>query len=198
MRYASEHETPAYKLFHEGFLISIPAAFVRTEEDHRMFGYVPTGDEQYDHELAAAHTRVYRTIPVMAELLESGLNPSELNILKPNQQIPKMLQLINDHIADIDMLKDGKFNQVFIERDMPKELARDLQVLRRFADIIMRKPMDAIEIPVKKSLCPMLEKIGFMTLTSATQTQVKHSPQDRPKVNVSTVSKRGFTRISRW
>lgn len=195
MEYKCEQDTPAWKLFHTEFLVSIPAAHVRSVHDQKVFGFVSTGDSEYDKQLAHAHTKVYRKIPELAELLDAGVNP---NILNPDDQIPRMTELIKAHIQEIDNLQSGRYSRVRPEDELDPEVLEELQLLEKFSAWMNKVPLD--EKPIDnspKGYAAYLQRFQLMSMGG-----LEGAPPSvpiKPFTNAdSGFTKKGLRRIPRW
>lgn len=195
MQYKCEQDTPAWKLFHTEFLVSMAAAHVRSEHDQKVFGYVSTGDPTYDNQLAHSHVQVYRTVPELAELHDGGVF---INVLKPDDQVPAMTNLIKLHLEEIENLRSGRYSRVRPEDELPEEVFEDIRVLDKFSTWLNKVPQT--EKPVDntpKGYAAYLQRFNLMQLgkTSEGNTQVPI----KPFVNADTgFTKRGLRRIPRW
>ncbi len=196
MQYKCEQDTPAWKLFHTEFLVSMPAAHVRSTHDQKVFGFVSTGDAEYDRQLAHAHVQVYRTVPELAELYDEGVTP---NILKPDNQIPRMTELIKAHVQELDNLQSGRYSRVRPEDELAPEVLEELALLEKFAAWINKVPQSEKPIDnTPKGYAAYLQRFQLMSLGGGKDGTAPAVPI-KPFVNAEAgFTKRGLRRIPRW
>lgn len=198
-QYVSVEETPAYLLFHTEFHVSIPSAFVRSAHDQKVFGYVSTGDQEYDRQLASAHVQVYRKVPELAELFDLGL--MEINVLKPELQVPRMVKLVTDHVAEIAKISNGDYNQYKLADEIDEEVWNDIKKLEAFTVWLLKLPTPEVVVDhTPRGFGAYLQRFTLMQHGSVSNVaKVIVPPGDSPIVNPNPgLTRRGMRRISRW
>lgn len=193
----AEKNTPAYKLFHEVFNVSIPNAFVRSDKDQQMYGYVSTGDATHDHQNAMMHVRVCRTVPVLAELYQMGV---DVNVLTPEIQVPQMCKLITDHVESLLELYNSSQNQTFVEAEFDTpELRQDIETLEHFLAWLQDRPRDLLPKEESQGTIGTYLKRFMVLGKSRHDVPVPLIPAEKAKSSFrSNLTASGKARLKRW
>lgn len=195
--YKSEKDTPAYRLFHSFFDVSIPAAFVRTESDQAMFGYLSTGDAVHDNQNAHGHVKVMRTIPTLAELLDLEV---EINVVRPEKQIPIMEALIREHIDSLLTIYNSTQNQTFVEQEFDTpELREDIECLERFLCWLLKRPREVLPTDkISTDLGAKLKSFAVLGKHRNAEPPISIPASNAPDSFKARLTLAGRTRIQKW
>lgn len=134
---AAANESAGYKLFHRKFKVTIPAAYLYTEEDFAR-GVVITGDRKSD--MQSAHELVAVFMPIVCD--DTRWQPNILEFFE--QQIPNFMlttpedtkevyDIIQQHFKD----KAQELREVVnISRERKERVMRDLERLNALSSFL--------------------------------------------------------------
>lgn len=161
-KYKTEKDTPAYKIWHWHFSVSVPNIFLRTLEEMEEEGIYISGHDDIDQSLAEQQTATTRTIHQLAVLLEEGCEPYLLNPDSDNQAI---YSLIVEHLkdwADEFNKTNGRMFGNKRSKEVMGVIMEDLQLLESLALHIHETGIKPIPVALGKpsGLLEQLQQFG--------------------------------------
>lgn len=120
-------QSPAYKIFHYHWDISLPHMYVYTDDYMRQSGVVQTGDAAYDNRLPNTMVGGRYTIAQMAKLMDEG---ATLRLDRP-EDAKAIYDIINEHLErwSDSLNKTNSF-------DLKKAPENDLMLFSQLADVL--------------------------------------------------------------
>lgn len=150
MKEDNPNHSPAYKIFHYNFEVTIPAMYLYSPEYLKTFGLTSSGDKTIDEGQALAPTRAYLTIAAMAEYHDEG---ATIGLINPKDSV-RIYTYIKQHLMD---WRDV-FRRDFNRRDVPSE---DLRKLENLAKEIYKSARHFMtEEPTNSTLFDKLNEMG--------------------------------------
>lgn len=150
MRQDNPNHSPAYKIFHYNFEVTIPTIYLYSPEYLKTFGLSSSGDKRVDEGQVMAPTRAHLTIAAMAEYHDEG---ASIGLINPEDSA-RIYTYISQHLRD---WKDSVSRDIN-RRNAPTE---DLRKLENFAKEVYKSARHFIqEEPTNSSLFNKLNEMG--------------------------------------
>ncbi len=190
--------SPAWRIRHLLFQVSIPAAYAESEFDQKQFGYVMTGNRSLDAQLAAEQRIVVRNIESLVELHADGV---DFRLVDPERS-KVIYETIKEHLDDAQHY----FNRIRIvsketEEDKAKEaqIVRDLEQLAKLADAVYKVVRnDTVDDVPSGGLIEFLQQVSGRTIHVQTLTEQLNETKNTFEQFEDKLEKAALTRTQRW
>lgn len=205
-KYASEEDTPAYKIFHWNWEVIIPNFYLRSIEDMDKNGVYTSGHSDIDESQAKISTRTTRTIAEMAELHQSGCNI----ILGENaRDAPKIFKICYDHLQDWGHELNDTSIKFYknIDDERAERVKGELALIAEFMEFIYSKGIKPIPKKFQaNSVIDRFMNLGNVSIAAPEQYKAPIQTEQEPSISINKINifdelvanPSTVTRVKRW